>query len=105
MTDNEHKRPAARQSAPARRRLGIDPELLKILCCPETHQDIRLAEPSLIEQINREITAGRLQNRAGQPVKEQIDGGLLRADGKFLFPIRHDIPVMLVEEAIPVPVS
>jgi uncharacterized protein YbaR (Trm112 family) len=82
----------------------IDPELLKILCCPETHQELRVAEPALIEKLNRQIAAGGLKNRAGQPVKEKIDGGLWRADGKFLYAVRKDIPVMLVDEAIPLAV-
>ena len=79
----------------------IDPDLLSILCCPETHQDVRLAEPALIDKINAQIAAGALKNRAGQPVQEKIDAGLIRADGKFLYPVRKDIPVMLVDEAIP----
>ena len=40
-------------------------------------------------------------NRAGQLVEEKIEGGLIRADGKFLYPIRHNIPMMLVDEGIP----
>ncbi len=79
----------------------IDLELLKILCCPETHQPVALAEPSLIEQLNQQVAAGQLRNRGGQPVKEKLDGGLVREDGKFLYPIRHDIPVMLIDEAVP----
>ena len=78
----------------------IDPELLKIMCCPETHQPIALAEPSLIEKLNTQIAAGQLKNRGGQPVKEKIDGGLVREDKKFLYPIRQSIPVMLIDEAI-----
>ena len=80
----------------------IDAELLKILCCPETHQGLRMAETTLIEKLNQQIAVGGLKDRAGQPVKEKLDGGLVRADGKFLYPIRRDIPVMLVDEAIPV---
>jgi uncharacterized protein YbaR (Trm112 family) len=79
----------------------IDADLLKILCCPETHQGLRVAEPALLEKLNQQIAAGGLKNRAGQPVKEKIDGGLVRADGKFLYAIRQDIPVMLVDEGIP----
>ena len=78
----------------------IDPELLKVLCCPETHQELRLAEPAVIEKLNGQIAAGTLSNRAGQPVKEKIDGGLIRADGKLLYPIRRNLPVMLVDEGI-----
>jgi uncharacterized protein YbaR (Trm112 family) len=36
-------------------------------------------------------------------VTEPVDGGLVRSDGRFLYPIRDDIPIMLVEEAIPLP--
>ena len=34
-------------------------------------------------------------------VADKLDGGLLRADKKILYPIREDIPVMLIEEGIP----
>ena len=79
----------------------IDPELLKIMCCPETHQELRLAESAVIEKLNGQIAAGSLANRAGQPVKEAIEGGLIRADDKLLYTIRRNIPVMLVDEGIP----
>ena len=79
----------------------IAPDLLKILCCPETHQEVRLAEPAVIERLNAQITAGTLKNRADQLVQQKIDAGLIRADSKFLYPIRRGIPVMLVDEAIP----
>ena len=79
----------------------IDPKLLQILCCPETHQALREAEAGLLAQLNEKIGAGALKNRAGQPVKEVLQGGLVRADGKFVYPVRQGIPVMLVDEAIP----
>jgi len=79
----------------------IDAELLKILCCPETYESLKCAEPALIEKLNQQISAGQLRNRGGQIVPEKIDGGLVRADGKFLYPIRQEIPIMLIDEAIP----
>jgi uncharacterized protein YbaR (Trm112 family) len=79
----------------------IDADLLKTLCCPETHQGLRSAEPTLLDQMNHKIAAGETKNRGGQPVKEMLEGGLVRGDGKFLYPIRLGIPVMLVEESIP----
>jgi len=79
----------------------MDARLLEILRCPETHQELRLAEPALIDRLNRQLAAGALCNRAGQRLEEDLQGGLVRADGKFLYPIRRDIPVMLIEEALP----
>ena len=79
----------------------IDPELLKILCCPETHQELKEADQSLLDKLNQEISAGALKARSGKPVTDKLDGGLIRADGKFLYPVRQNIPVMLIDEAIP----
>ena len=84
------------------RRLNLDKELLAILCCPETKQDVALASDDLIARLNARIEKRELKNKAGQPVSEKLDGGLLRADRKILYPVREDIPVMLIEEGIPV---
>lgn len=78
----------------------MDKELLDMLCCPETKQDVALADPSLIASLNREVEAGRLKNRGGEIVKEKLDSGLIRADRKILYPVREDIPIMLIDEAI-----
>ena len=78
----------------------LDPELLSLLCCPETHQELRLAEPALLGKLNQQVSAGELRNRAGRKVSEKLTGGLVRADGKLFYPIRNHIPVMLIDEAI-----
>jgi uncharacterized protein YbaR (Trm112 family) len=79
----------------------IDPKLLEILCCPETKQPLAVIDQPIIDKINTTITAGGLKNRGGEEVKETIDSGLLREDRQYLYPIRQDIPIMLVDEAIP----
>lgn len=79
----------------------VDPELLEMLCCPETKEDVALADAALVESLNRSIEAGGLKNRGGEIVKEKMDAGLIRADRKVLYPIREDIPIMLIDEAIP----
>ena len=80
----------------------IDPELLDILRCPETHQKVRLADAELLDRVNQAVQGGRLNNRSGEAVDEVLDSGLVREDGEVLYPIRDDIPVMLVDEALPI---
>jgi uncharacterized protein len=76
-------------------------ELLSILCCPETKQDLTVADASLVEKINQKIEKRELKNRGGEEVVQKIEGGLVRADKRYLYAVREDIPVMLIDEAIP----
>jgi len=79
----------------------VDAELLKILCCPETRQPLSLADAALVQRLNEQIAANELRNRAGKPVTRKCDGGLVRKDGQFVYPICETIPVLLIDEAIP----
>lgn len=78
----------------------VDPGLLKILCCPETHQPVSEANAAFVADLNNRIASGSVKNRAGKTVSEKLDGGLLRQDRQVLYPIRNRIPIMLIEEAI-----
>ncbi|HWN93886.1 MAG TPA: Trm112 family protein [Methylomirabilota bacterium] len=78
----------------------IDSGLLKMLCCPETHQQVKEAEAAFVAELNNRIAAGGIKTRAGKMVKEKVEGALLRHDRQVAYPIRNRIPVMLVEEAI-----
>ena len=78
----------------------MNPELLSILRCPGTRQTLAVAELAVVERLNAQVAAGSLRNAAGQPVTTKLDGGLVRADGKALYPVRNNVPVLLVAEAI-----
>ncbi|MCZ6875233.1 MAG: hypothetical protein O7G88_17200 [bacterium] len=80
--------------------MALSKELLDILACPETKQPLTLAEAALVERLNERIGQGQLTNRGGEQVTEPIDGGLIREDGQYLYPIRDDIPVMLIDESV-----
>jgi uncharacterized protein YbaR (Trm112 family) len=76
-------------------------ELLSILCCPETQQDLTVADASLIEKINQKIEKRELKNRGGKVIIQKIESGLVRADKQCFYAVCGDIPVMLIDEAIP----
>lgn len=79
----------------------LNPELLKILVCPETKQPLTLADARILERVNLAVAGGYLRNRGGERVKERIEEALVREDGGVLYPVRENIPVMLLDEAIP----
>lgn len=78
----------------------LDPELLEILVCPETKEPVRLADEALLKRLNDAILGGRVVNRAGEAVSDAIEAGLVRDDGRLLYPVRDGIPIMLIDESI-----
>ena len=48
-----------------------------------------------------ECMFGDAKTRGGAAVSEEVTEGLVREDGKYLYPVRDDIPIMLIDEAIP----
>jgi uncharacterized protein len=79
----------------------ISKDLLDILCCPENKEPLVVADQTLVDTINARIADKKVKNRAGQSVSEKIDSGLIRKDRKYLYPIREEIPIMLIDEALP----
>ena len=78
----------------------IDPEFVKILVCPANRTPVRVASAKEILDLNQKIEEGSLQNIGGRKVDDKLDSGLIREAGDRLYPVRNNIPVMLVEEAI-----
>ena len=78
----------------------MDKELLEILCCPETHQDLRFADPKELVDLNAAIARGSLRDTQGRPVKRAVEEALIRLDGKRAYLVRDGIPVLLVDEGL-----
>jgi uncharacterized protein len=76
-------------------------EFVGMICCPENRSPLALADPALVERLNELIRGGRLKNRGGQPVDDALDGALVREDNAIAYPIVRDLPILLVDEGIP----
>lgn len=78
----------------------MNPDLLKIICCPVTKQNLSFASQEQLDALNLRISQGTCLNFAGKVISDKIHSALIREDGKNLFPIRDGIPVLLMDESI-----
>lgn len=77
--------------------MAVDPELLAILVCPKTKGPLELVE--LDEDARRSLVEKyREKFRDEEPVVTQ---GLYSKEANLVYPIVSDIPVMLIDEALP----
>ena len=79
----------------------VDKTLLSILACPQTKKDLELADQQTIDKINELIKSKSLVNQAKEVVVKKIDAGLFRVgDHSCVYPVRDNIPILLVDELI-----
>ena len=77
--------------------MSVNPELLAMLVCPKSRGALELVElPAALRA--RLVERYREHFRDEEPVVEQ---GLLCRESGLVYPIVSDIPVMLVDEALP----
>ena len=80
--------------------MPVDSDLIAILVCPDSSQPVRLADADVIARLNAAVDAGTLRTRGGAAVSKHLQEGLIREDGKVLYPVEDGIPVMLTEDSI-----
>ena len=78
----------------------MDKRLLDILCCPVTKTPVKPLGKAQLDALNRAIANGGVRTTADAAVSAPLQAGLITADGKVVYRIEDDIPVMLADEAI-----
>lgn len=77
--------------------MAVDPELLDILVCPKTRSELELV--SLPAEVAQSLVEKYRENfRDEEPV---VESGLYSAESQLVYPIVSDIPILLVDEALP----
>ena len=80
--------------------MAVDGKLLEILCCPVSKVPLNRLQSSRLEKLNQAITAGNVQYVHGQTVTSPLKEALITADGKVIYPVVDDIPLLLEEKGI-----
>jgi uncharacterized protein YbaR (Trm112 family) len=65
--------------------MTIDDELLAVLRCPESGQELRVATPDEL---------------AALALEPPPDGALVREDGRVFYPVEDGFPILLLDRAI-----
>ena len=80
--------------------MSIDKRLLEILVCPATKVPVKLLGKDRLATLNRGIEAGEVRHADGSRVAAPLDGALITDDGRLLYPIEDDTPILLEDQAI-----
>jgi uncharacterized protein YbaR (Trm112 family) len=81
--------------------MPISADLLEILCCPDTKVPVEMLSADKLAALNARVEAGEVAYVDGNKVEKPLQEGLITTDGKTVYRIDDDIPVMLVDKGIP----
>ena len=80
--------------------MPVDGKLLEILCCPVSKTPLGVLKTEKLDKLNAAIESGDALYVDGGKVNEPLQEGLITADGKVIYPVQDDIPVLLEEKGI-----
>ena len=80
--------------------MPVEGKLLEILCCPVSKTPLTNLGQEKLEKLNDAIRGGEALYVDGQKISEPIQEGLITDDGKVIYAVQDDIPVLLEEKGI-----
>jgi len=80
--------------------MPVNGKLLEILCCPVSKTPLTVLGPQKLAKLNDAIKKGEALYIGGEKVTEPLQEGLITDDGKVIYPVLDDIPVLLEEKGI-----
>lgn len=80
--------------------MPVNGKLLEILCCPVSKTPLRVLGQQKLVQLNEAIKSGDALYVDGEKVTDPLQEGLITEDGKVIYPVQDDIPILLEEKGI-----
>ena len=78
----------------------MDKKLLEILVCPTTKVPVRLLSKDKLAILNNVIVSADVRRGDGTRVDAALSAALMTEDGRTIYVIDDDIPIMLEDQAI-----
>jgi uncharacterized protein YbaR (Trm112 family) len=80
--------------------MPVDGKLLEILCCPVSKTPLGVLAQEKLDKLNEAIAGEGALHVGGDKVVEALQEGLITEDGKVIYPVQDDIPILLEENGI-----
>lgn len=80
--------------------MPVNGKLLEILCCPVSKTPLTVLGPQKLDKLNTAIKSNDALFVGGEKVTETLSEGLITEDGKVIYPVQDDIPILLEEKGI-----
>jgi len=80
--------------------MPVDGKLLEILCCPVSKTPLTVLGRQKLDKLNEAIKGGNALYVGGEKVTDPLQEGLITEDGKVIYPVQDDIPILLEEKGI-----
>lgn len=80
--------------------MPVNGKLLEILCCPVSKTPLTVLGRQKLDNLNKAINSGEALFVDGEKVTDPLAEALVTEDGKVIYPVQDDIPVLLEEKGI-----
>ncbi len=80
--------------------MPVNGKLLEILCCPVSKTPLTVLGSQKLDKLNAAIKSGEALFVGGEKVTDPLSEGLITEDGKVIYPVQDDIPILLEEKGI-----
>ncbi len=80
--------------------MPVNGKLLEILCCPVSKTPLTVLGRQKLDKLNTAINSGEALYIGGEKVTAPLSEALITEDGKVIYPVQDDIPILLEEKGI-----
>ena len=80
--------------------MPVDGKLLEILCCPVSKTPLIKLSMEKLDKLNNAIDNDDALYIDGKKIVAALQEGLITEDGKVIYAVQDDIPVLLEEQGI-----
>jgi len=80
--------------------MPVEGKLLDILCCPVSKTPLIVLDQGKLDKLNDAIRGGDALFVDGKKVTRHLQEALITEDGKVIYDVQDNIPIMLEEKGI-----